>query len=82
MNEKYPWAVNSVKLNRAVAKLSAEAKEISVSSGKEYIEPTEDAIKAEYIKLAGALYPASAKTKSADDVEVSTPAPRARAPRA
>ncbi len=46
---KHDWAVNGLKLNRAIASLQA-AKKLNPEA-----DDSEDALKAEYVKLGGAV---------------------------
>lgn len=51
------WAVNAVKLNRAIADVTAEAK-LDTS-----VKVTEDTVKARYIELGGAVQETSVVAK-------------------
>lgn len=61
---EYLFAVNKLKLQRAIAELTEEAKE----KGTKDFKLTEDAVKARYVKLLGLL---------AEEEEAKTAAPRA-----
>ena len=74
MASKYPWAVNEKKEDRAIQTLKKAASAKALANKSEYVEPTEEEVKAEYIKYAGLV--AESPVEEVKEEEVITPPKR------